>query len=68
MAIIMIYINITRLVLINELGKYHNMIEMCRLKNVVIFIQTVPSFVLSRKIQKKFDVYLTYTECPAKSI
>ena len=26
------------------------MIEMCRLKNVVIFIQTILSFVLSRKI------------------
>ena len=26
------------------------MIETCRLKNVVVFIQTVPSFVLSRKI------------------
>ena len=26
------------------------MIETCRLKNVAVFIQTVPSFVLSRKI------------------
>ena len=30
------------------------MIEMCDLKNVVIFIQTVLSFVLSRKIIKFF--------------
>ena len=32
--------------------KDHNMIETRRLKNVVIFIQTILSFVLSRKIIK----------------
>ena len=32
------------------LEKDHSMIETCRLKNVVIFIQTILSFVLSRKI------------------
>ena len=45
----MTYINITKLVLINKLEK-HSMIETRRLKNVVIFIQTILSFVLSRKI------------------
>ena len=46
----MIYINITNFVLISELEKDHSMIETRRLKNVVIFIQTILSFVLSRKI------------------
>ena len=45
----MTYINITKFVLINKLEK-HSMIETRRLKNVVIFIQTILSFVLSRKI------------------
>ena len=45
----MTYINITKFVLIN-LEKDHSMIEMRHLKNVVIFIETVLSFVLSRKI------------------
>ena len=31
------------------------MIETCRLKNVVIFIQTILSFVLSRKIIKVYE-------------
>ena len=34
----MIYINITKFVLINELEKDHGMIETRRLKNVVIFL------------------------------
>ena len=36
----MAYINITKFVLINQLEKDHSIIEMRRLKNVVIFIQT----------------------------
>ena len=36
----MIYINVTKFVLINKLEKDHSMIETCRLKNV-IFIQTI---------------------------
>ena len=39
-AIIMIYINITSFVLINQPEKDHSMIEMHRLKNAVIFFQT----------------------------
>ena len=35
------------------LEKDHIMIETRRLKNIVIFFQTIISFVLSRKIQKK---------------
>ena len=46
----MIYLNITKFVLINLLGKDHSMIETRRLKNVIIFIEKVLSFVLSRKI------------------
>ena len=49
-AIFMTYINITKFVLISKLEKDHSMIETRRLKNVVAFIQTVLSFVLSRKI------------------
>ena len=49
-AIIMTYINIIKIVLINELEKDHSMIDTRLLKNVVIFIQTVLSFVLSQKI------------------
>ena len=37
----MTHINITKFVLINELEKDHSMIETHRLKNVVIFIQTI---------------------------
>ena len=46
----MTYINIVKFVLINQLEKDHSMIEMRRLKNAVIFIQAILSFVLSRKI------------------
>ena len=46
----MIFINITNFVLIILLEKDHSMIETRRLKNVVIFIQTILNFVLSRKI------------------
>ena len=46
----MIYIiNITNFVLISYLEKYHSMIELRCLKNV-IFFQTILSFALSRKI------------------
>ena len=43
-------INAAEFVLISELEKYHSMLETRRLKNIVIFIQTILSFVLSRKI------------------
>ena len=43
------YINITKFVLIIQLEKDHSMIETHRLKNVVIFIQKILSFALSRK-------------------
>ena len=43
-------INVAEFVLISQLEKDHSMIETRRLKNVVIFIQTILSFVLSRKI------------------
>ena len=46
----MTYINLKKFVLINQLEKDHSMIETRRLKNVVIFIQTILSFVLSRKM------------------
>ena len=49
-AIIMIFINIASFVLISYLEKDHSMIETCRLKNFVIFLQIILSFVLSRKI------------------
>ena len=48
----MTYINIAKFVLINELEKDHSMIVTRCLKNVVIFIQTILNFVLSRKIMK----------------
>ena len=48
----MTYINITKFVLINYIEKDHSMIEMRRLKNNVIFIQTILNFVLPRKIIK----------------
>ena len=44
-------INVAEFVLISLLKKDHGMIETRRLKNVVIFIQTILSFVLSRKIR-----------------
>ena len=37
----MIYINTSNFVLINYLEKYHTMIEMRCLKNVVVFIKTI---------------------------
>ena len=43
-------INVDEFVLISYLEKDHSMIETCRLKNVVIFIQTILSFVVSTKI------------------
>ena len=48
-AIIMIYTNIINFVLISLLEKDHSMIETRRLKNVVVFFQTILSLVLSRK-------------------
>ena len=49
-AIIMIYINITNFALISSLEKVKSIFEMCRLKNVAIFIQAILSSVLSRII------------------
>ena len=46
----MIDINIIKFVLVNWLEKDYNMLETPCLKNVVIFIQTMLSFALSRKI------------------
>ena len=43
-------INVAVFVLISYHEKDHSMIETRRLKNVVIFVQTILSFVLSRKI------------------
>ena len=42
-------INVAVFVLISQLEKDHSMIETRSLKNVVIFVQTILSFVLSRK-------------------
>ena len=38
----------------SDLEKDHSMIETCHLKNVVIFIQTISSFALSRKMLQYF--------------
>ena len=46
----MIYINITKFVLISSLEKDHSRIERRRLTNIVIFIQANLTFALSRKI------------------
>ena len=43
-------INVTEFVLISYLEKDHSMIKTLRLKNIAIFIQTILSFVWSRKI------------------
>ena len=43
-------IDVAEFVLISYLEKDHSMIETRRLKNVVSFLQTLLSFVLSRKI------------------
>ena len=63
----MIYINIAKSVLINQVETDHSIIETRRLKNVVIFIQTTLSFVLSRKVvfcilieQQKTKFFVTY--------
>ena len=45
----MMYINITNFLLISYLEKDHSMIETHCLKNVVIFVQTILWFLLSRK-------------------
>ena len=47
----MIYMNITNFVLISQLEKDQSMTERHRLKNTVIFIEIILSFVLSRKMQ-----------------
>ena len=47
----MTYINITKFVLISQLEKDHSIIERSHLKNV-IFIQTILSFVLLRRVLK----------------
>ena len=46
----MICINVAEFAVISYIEKDHSMIETHRLKSVVIFIQTILSFVLSRKI------------------
>ena len=43
-------INVAEFLLISYLEKDHSMIETRRLNNVVIFIQTILSFLVSRKI------------------
>ena len=60
-AIIMIYTNIN-FVLISLLEKDHSMIETRRLKNVVVFFQTILSFVLSRKNINIFLLLLLSSE------
>ena len=54
-AIIMIYINITNFAPIGSLEKVNSIFEMCRLKNVAIFIQTILSSVLSRIIMSIYN-------------
>ena len=46
----MTYINMTEFVLITWSKKDHGMLETRCLKNVVVFIQAILSFALSRKI------------------
>ena len=63
----MTYVNITKFVLIIELEKGHSMIETRCLENVVIFIQTILSFVLSRKIINIYnDIARTYGNVTVK--
>ena len=50
-------INAVEFVLISELEKYQSMLETRRLKNIVIFVQTILSFVLSRKIILQLQLY-----------
>ena len=66
LAIIMTYINITKSVLCHYLEKDHSMTEMCCLKNVVIFSQTILSFVLSRKIINFYDIARKYGNVTAE--
>ena len=54
-------INVAVFVLIISLEKDHSMIETRRLKNVVIFVQTILSFVLSRKIINAPSVRFTFS-------
>ena len=61
-AIIMIYTNIINFVLISLLEKDHSMIETGRLKNVVVFFQTILSLVLSRKNINIFLLLLLSSE------
>ena len=61
-AIIMIYTNIISFVLISLLEKDHSMIETRRLKNVVVFFQTILSLVLSRKNINIFLLLLLSSE------
>ena len=49
-------INVAKFVLISLLEKDDSMIEVHRLKNFVIFIQTLLSFVLPRKIIHKKSI------------
>ena len=49
-TIVKIFIKMTNFVLIIYLEKDHSMIEARRVENVVILLQTILSFVLSRKI------------------
>ena len=53
---IMIYINITNFVLISWLEKDHSIVELCHWKNVIIFTQTILSFVLSMKIINIYNI------------
>ena len=46
----MTYINITKFALTNQLEKDRSVIERRRSKNFVIFIHTILSFVLSRRL------------------
>ena len=64
-AIITIYINITTFVLISQHEKDHSMIETHRLKNVVIFFQTILSFVLSKE-RMIFVFLLRFKWCSQK--
>ena len=61
-AIIMIYTNTINFVLISLLEKDHSMIETRRLKNVVVFFQTILSLVLSRKNINIFLLLLLSSE------
>ena len=64
----MIDINITYFLLISKIGKDHSMIEKRRLKNVVIFIPTILSSVLSRKITNIYkDIARKYGNVTVKN-